>query len=295
MNIVTWNTQWCKGIDGIVSPERIIAGARSLLDFDVLCLQEVSINYPGLTGDTAANQALEIQSLLPDYQIVFGAAVDEQPLGKSERQQFGNLIASRLPILSIQKVSLPSPVEVNDPKPGMARICLICTVQAPWGPVRIMTTHLEYYSQFQRQAQISAIADWHDMASLQALHALAPKPNDADTPYQGKPHTLDAVLCGDFNFETPSAEYRTITEDTGTNPARINPLRDAWVHCHPDQPHPPTFRLYDSTYGPEPISCDFFFVSASLADRIRKVRVDTLTQVSDHQPVSLELNGSLSG
>lgn len=289
MNIVTWNTQWCKGIDGIVSPERIIAGARSLLDVDVICMQEISINYQGLTGDSASNQALQIQALLPDYQVVFGAAIDEQPLGKGERQQFGNLIASRLPILQIQKVCLPSPVDRDDPKPGMSRICLVCTIQAEWGPVRVMTTHLEYYSQPQRQAQISAIASWHEMASLHAMYPSPTQPGDTDTPYQPKPHTLDTVLCGDFNFEPDSPEYQIITDLS-----RQNPLCDAWVHNHPEQPHPPTFRLYDETYGPEPVSCDFFFVSQSVASRVRNVRVDTLTQVSDHQPVSLELSAAIT-
>ena len=287
MNIVTWNTQWCKGIDGIISPERIIEGARSLSDFDVLCLQEISINYHGLTADSAPNQALEIQSLLPEYQVVFGAAVDEQPLGKHDRQQFGNLIASRLPILQIQKVCLPSPVDVTSPLPGMARVCLVCTVQAPWGPVRIMTTHLEYYSQPQRAAQAEAIAKWHETASLRTLHPASTGPSSVDTPYQSKPDTFDAVLCGDFNFTPDSGEYQSITAPTGSNP-----LLDAWCLNKPGQAHPPTFRIYDRTYGPDPVSCDFFFVSQSLRERVRNIRADTLTQVSDHQPVCLEFSGA---
>lgn len=288
MNIVTWNTQWCKGLDGIVSPERIVEGARTLADFDVLCLQEISVNYPGLTGDSASNQALELQSLLPGFQIVFGAAVDEQPLGASGRQQFGNLIASRLPILQIQKVSLPSPVDHGKQVQMMPRICLVCTVQASWGPVRVMTTHLEYHSQFQRSAQTDAISKWHEVASQQALHPVAADPANAETPYQSKPDTLDAVLCGDFNFAPDSNEYQIITGKSG-----VNPFQDAWTLNRPDEAHPPTFRLYDKTYGPEPISCDFFFVSQSLRDRVRHIRVDTLTQVSDHQPVCLELSGAV--
>ena len=288
MNIVTWNTQWCKGIDGVISPQRIVEGARSLSDFDVLCLQEISVNYHGLTADTAPNQALELQSLLPDYQVVFGAAIDEQPLGKLGRQQFGNLIASRLPILQIQKVCLPSPVDPASQLPGMARICLVCTIQAPWGPVRIMTTHLEYYSQPQRAAQIEAIAKWHQNASLRALYPNSTEPASADTPYQSKPDTLDAVLCGDFNFTPDSAEYHTVTA-----PTEPNPLSDAWCLNKPEQDHPPTFRIYDRTYGPDPVSCDFFFVSQSLRERVRNIRVDTLTQVSDHQPVCLELSSAI--
>ena len=39
MKLVTWNTQWCRGLDGTVSAQRIVDGARAMADFDVLCLQ----------------------------------------------------------------------------------------------------------------------------------------------------------------------------------------------------------------------------------------------------------------
>ena len=42
MKLLTWNTQWCCGLDGVVSPQRIVDGARQLSDFDVLCLQEIA-------------------------------------------------------------------------------------------------------------------------------------------------------------------------------------------------------------------------------------------------------------
>ena len=65
MNLVTWNTQWCCGMDGVVSPRRIVDGARALADFDVLCLQEIAQGYddtmPGRPGD----QPAELAALLP--------------------------------------------------------------------------------------------------------------------------------------------------------------------------------------------------------------------------------------
>ena len=42
MKLVTWNTQWCCGMDGVVSPQRIVDGGRAMADFDVLWLQEVA-------------------------------------------------------------------------------------------------------------------------------------------------------------------------------------------------------------------------------------------------------------
>ena len=51
----------------------------------------------------------------------------------------------------------------------------------------------------------------------------------------------------------------------------------------------PTFRLFDRRYGPDPMACDFVFVSAGLAPRVSQVQVDGATQASDHQPVLLQL------
>ena len=77
MRLVTWNTQWCRGVDGRVSPERIVRHARALGDFEVLCLQEIACNYPGLEGGVPGDQARELAALLPGFVLFFGASVDE--------------------------------------------------------------------------------------------------------------------------------------------------------------------------------------------------------------------------
>ena len=58
--------------------------------------------------------------------------------------------------------------------------------------------------------------------------------------------------------------------------------------AHGKAPHAPTFRLFDRTFGPDPMACDFVFVSAGLASRVRRVEVDLQTRASDHQPVLVE-------
>jgi endonuclease/exonuclease/phosphatase family metal-dependent hydrolase len=95
---------------------------------------------------------------------------------------------------------------------------------------------------------------------------------------------MDALLCGDFNFETESVEHSTMI-----NPGESGALINAWSALAPDQSYPATFRIFDRTYGPEPVGCDFFFVSPSLAQRVQGLSVDQQTQVSDHQPVLLTL------
>ncbi|MDM0056968.1 endonuclease/exonuclease/phosphatase family protein [Variovorax fucosicus] len=279
MKMVTWNTQWCRGLDGLVRPQRIVEGARAMGDFDVLCLQEIAQGYasmPGAPGD----QPAELQALLPGFRIFFGAAVDEFD-AQGRRQRFGNLIATRLPVAQVQHHALPWPADGG--VCSMPRMCTVVTLRDPaLGAVRVMTTHLEYYSKPQRMAQAQALRALHAEACAQA--AAPPQADDSCSPFQAKPHTPHAILCGDFNLAPSEPEYTAIQRPLG--PAR---LQDAWPLVHGTAPHAPTFRLFDRSHGPEPMACDFVFVSDTLAPRVQRIDVDLQTRASDHQPVSIEL------
>ncbi len=65
INLITWNVQWCCGVDGLVDPLRIIRTAREMADFDVLCLQEVARNFPDLPGSTGEDQFAILEAALP--------------------------------------------------------------------------------------------------------------------------------------------------------------------------------------------------------------------------------------
>jgi endonuclease/exonuclease/phosphatase family metal-dependent hydrolase len=276
MRLVTWNTQWCCGLDGAVSPERIVQGARALGDFDVLCLQEIADNYPELEGNAGHDQPALLRALLPGFQLFFGAAVDEFG-AEDERRRFGNLIATRLPVAQVQHHPLPWPAD-----PGvrsMPRMCTVVTLVDPQlGPVRVMTTHLEFYSKPQRMAQARALRALHLEYTAQAL---APPERSSDgSPFQTKLHTAEAIVCGDFNLQAHEPEYAELTADDARGR-----LWDSWRLLHGGAPHQPTFLVHDRTYGPEPIACDFVFVSDGLKDRVRRLVIDGATQASDHQPV----------
>lgn len=286
MNILTWNTQWCCGLDGQVSPQRIVEGARDLADADVLCLQEIAVNYPGLQGGPG-EQLAQLQAQLPGWQLFFGAAVDE--FTTAGRQRFGNLIATRLPALQVQHYPLPYPADAG--VRSMPRICTVVTVMdARLGAVRIMTSHLEYHSRRQRMAQARALRSLHIAACAQA--DARPQDSRDGSPFQNKSHTTHAVLCGDFNFEPHEPEYAALAvpwaagEEGAVQPGRWH---DSWRLLHPDTPQPPTFKLFDRSYGPEPVACDFMWVSDSLRTRVRGWKTDAVTQASDHQPVVLTL------
>jgi endonuclease/exonuclease/phosphatase family metal-dependent hydrolase len=284
MKLITWNVQWFCGLDDVVSVERVLQEAHAMADFDVLCLQEVAVDYPRLTGDAGFDQVARVAELLPGYELRFGAAVDE--LGRhGKRQRFGNLIASRMPVALCQHHALPWPADAG--VRSMPRMCTSATLIAPIGPVRVMTTHLEFYSTIQRAAQAQALVELHAQACGHA--ARPPLDDESGQPFQNKLHTRSAVLCGDFNLETSNAEYGVIQAAPPGDAGDATRLTDAWRVLHGNRPHDPTFRLFDRRYGPEPIACDFVFVSDDLAARVKRMEVNTQTRVSDHQPVLIEL------
>lgn len=294
MQLVTWNTQWCCGLDGVVNPERTLQTVRAMGDVDVLCLQEIAIHYPQLQGNPGS-QLTQWQALLPGWQIFFGASVNEwTAVG---HQQFGNLIATRLPVLQLQHYPLPYPADEN--VRSMPRMCTVVTVQDPQlGPVRVMTTHLEYHSQRQRMAQARCLRRMHFEALSHTYGA--PQFAQDGSPYQSKPHTEHAVLCGDFNFEPQQPEYAALSAKAEAIecleagwPERVVGARwhDAWQLLHAKQKQPPTFKVFERQFGPTPVACDFVWVSDSLRSQVRSWETDGQTQASDHQPVRVVIGG----
>ena len=284
MKVITWNVQWFCGLDGVVDVARVVAAARAMADFDVICMQEVAVNYPLLEGDASQDQPALLRSLLPGFEVLFGAAVDELAQDGKSRRRFGNLIATRLPVAQVHHHTLPYPADIASAGVrSMPRVCTSATVLTPFGHVRFMTTHLEFYSPAMRLAQAHELIRLHAQGC--ALAKYPPLMDDSGGPFQAKPHTEHCIITGDFNFEPDAAEYALLqTPHPGSNQ-----LVDAWTRARPDEPHAPTFRLHDRRYGPVPITCDFMFVSTALAQHVKRMEVDMETRASDHQPVLLEL------
>jgi len=282
MKVVSWNIQWCRGCDGRVEPARIVAQARALADFDVLCLQEVASNFPALAGSSGENQFEGLAALLPGYTALPGIAVDVAgPNGR--RSEFGNLILSRYPVVQVQRIRLPWP---SDPEVrSMPRVLLDATVEAPFGRVRIMTTHLEYYSQAQRAAQVEALRARHAEACGHALDDRAR--SDSGDPFQAQPHTVSAILTGDFNLRPDDPLHARMTAPDAD--PRVPAFCDAWQFLHPGQDQPATIGVHDCDQWPDPFACDFIFATSDLGSRLRTVAVDATTDASDHQPVLVEL------
>lgn len=284
MKLITWNTQWCRGVDKRVDPARIVKHASAIADFDVLCLQEIANNYPDprLPGSRGENQFAELSRLLPGYQPVPGVAVDVAA-EEGNRRHFGNMIFARYAVDQVFRHWLPYPVDpgVN----GMPRMALEAVIKAPFGQIRVITTHLEYYGTKRRTAQIEALRAIYAEGSGHARFG-----SIVDTeggPFHTRLRPAATIITGDFNLEPDDPLYRRMGEPFADG---TPPLVDAWEIAHPGEAHPATFKLYEKEEAGEPEQhCDFIFVSDDLVPRVRTVRVDQETQASDHQPVLLEL------
>ncbi len=281
MELITWNIQWGRGVDTVVDPGRIIRVCRELGDPDVLCFQEVGRNFPGLAGNAGKDVFAALSGELPGWTAVEGIAVDAVGEGAS-RRQFGNLILTRRPVLQAFRHLLPWPPEPG--VPTMQRVALEVVIAGARGPLRVTTTHLEYYSGRQRAAQVERL---RELQAEAAAHADDPAfPAKAGGPFEARPRPRSGILTADFNLKPEDPLYARLQAPIAGSPA----YRDAWRVRHGDTPHAPTLGLYDKAQWPgEPFACDFIFVTEDLAPRVEDVVVQGATQASDHQPVLLRL------
>jgi endonuclease/exonuclease/phosphatase family metal-dependent hydrolase len=284
VKLITWNIQWGRGVDGRVDLERIVRSARALADFDVLCLQEVADNFPGLEGNDERDQFAELSRLLPGYMRFDVFAVDVEG-ENGRRRRFGNAIFTRYRVLSSRRHALPWPADAA--KKTMPRAACEVTLQAPMGALRVMTTHLEYYSDVQRRAQALRLRNLHDEACGRAAMVAATDPDESSPVFDPTAQATAALLCGDFNFPPENSAYDEIQQRLhGGGPRYV----DAWTRAHPHTPHAPTFRLHDKSYGESPYCCDFVFASEDIVQRVRDLDTDLGLKASDHQPLVLELD-----
>jgi endonuclease/exonuclease/phosphatase family metal-dependent hydrolase len=272
MRLVSWNVQWCRGLDGKVDPARIAAELRRIADPDVACLQEIASGFPELAGSRGEDQPEALLRELPQREPIVGWAVDV-PAAGGARKRFGNMILSRLPVGRVLRHSLPWPPAPDDP--SMPRIALEAVVKAPFGHVRIVSTHLEYYCAEHRAAQVERLAqlylEWH--AEREQV--------DEEGPFRSQPSPASTIVCGDFNLPPHDPLHQRIL-DIG--------FADAWEALHPGVPHPATFRVHERDADESPYCCDFVFVTPGLAPRLASIRIDGENRASDHQPVILELS-----
>lgn len=284
MKLVSWNVQWGRDAQGRVDLRRTIDAARCLADFDILCMQEVTRGFGVLPGGPSADQFEDIARALPGFTVLDAIGADLPSLdGSSRRRQFGNAIATRLPVSLAIRHSLPWPADAG--APSMQRVALEAIVETHRGPLRIIVTHLEFYSLKQRLAQVDAL---RRLQSEAADHAAHPAPAENETgPFAATSRPVSAIVCGDFNSAFGSEAYQAFIAPLQPAPRFI----DAWTTLHPGATPPPTAGVYDTAqWSNGPMACDFVFVTEDLRGRLRSCEIDGTTQASDHQPIVLEFD-----
>jgi endonuclease/exonuclease/phosphatase family metal-dependent hydrolase len=268
-SIVTWNIQNGQGCDGRVDLARIARVIRAMGEADVICLQEIARNDPAYDG--GADQVSQLEGLFAGYQAIFGTA-----LGRGGNRQYGNLVLSRIPVLQVFNHLLPHPAEGGIKH--MQRQAIEVVVQTGAGPLRVMNTHLEYYSAAHRSAQIGRLRELQ--AEVAANEASPAKPGTS--PYDALPRPASLVLCGDFNLLPDDAQYQEFFQA---------PLLDGWRYLRKDERDPLTTGLHDRVQWPMGGHCrDYFAVTPDLAPHIRSIEMDAATDASDHQPLRLVLH-----
>ena len=279
--LVSWNIQYGKGVDGRIDLGRIAETVHKDELPDVLCLQEISRNYP--STDDGADQVKELEDLFPGYEPFFGAVHDRSGGKDKTRKQFGNLILTRISPVQVLHHLLPSPADPN--VRFMSRQVAELVIPTNTIDLRLMTTHLEFFSKIQQLAQIERIREIHEEASWQ-FHR--PGKDMPDTPFELLKRPEKTIICGDFNFIPDSKPYQKMT---ASFPDKKMDLIDAWRTHHKGNSHTPTCGIFDLKQWKKGPHCrDYFFISQSLVRNINQVSVNTETDASDHQPIRLVLD-----
>src|SRR5215208_6985491 len=112
---------------------------------------------PGAARDARREPIRRAREAHAGLPAIEGVALDI-PDGQGRRKRFGNMVLSRYPVGQVLRWTLPWEA---DHTRNMPRGLIEAVVMAPFGPVRVMTTHLEYSSDGLRRAEVEGIREAH--------------------------------------------------------------------------------------------------------------------------------------
>lgn len=285
MKFAGYNVQYGVGLDGRYDLDRIADAVR---DADIIALQEVTRNFARNGYD---DMVAGLEARLPGHFSAFQAPVDillniEEREGRviQHRLQFGNMIFSRYPILSVRGLMLPRSRTYE--RLNLQRGALEAVIAAPSGPIRVYSVHLDHISPEERLAQIACLKRWlADVPAEGVAVTGAAEMGMADTPAPE-----DYVALGDFNLQPETPEYECLfgARDPfyGRVPRRTLPV-DA--HAFLGRRNAESYSWEGPSGADERLWLDYALVSASLAGRLKAASVDTGLRGSDHFPLFVEL------
>lgn len=285
VKFVSYNIQYGIGLDGKYDLDRI---AASLQGADVIALQEVT---RGFIQNGFVDMVDGLEALFPEFYSAFHAPFDilldssvVDGRRRNRRFQFGNMILARYPILSVRALLLPRSRTYD--RLNLQRSALETIIDAPGGPLRIYSVHLDHISPDERINQINALKAW--ISSVPATGAAVT--GAVEFGMRDTPTPEEYLAFGDFNLQPGSPEYQVLfgREDVfyGQSLRRENPV-DSLRHLA---------GLSSENFswqGPEPeqkrMLLDYALAAPCLAPRLKKAWIDTDAEGSDHFPLWVEL------
>ena len=275
MRILSWNIQSGLGCDGIRDIERTVSYINANDPPDVICLQEVARFIPEYCTAGQADQLQLIADGLSGYNPVWGTGMR---WGQPEKpaQEFGNLTLTRSPILDSRVYPLPMPPPNG--KPQLPRIATEVTLPTANGPLRLQNAHIAFHNRDETRLQVEYICRLQEWAERSKAHP----PARRGGAYANRFRTDAAILCGDLNFTPQDPCYAALADSR---------FSDSWCLRHPRRQHQPTCGVFDTDTWPDGPHCrDYFWISSSLAPLVSDIQVDLRVNLSDHQPVTLDLD-----
>lgn len=285
MKFASFNIQYGIGLDGNFDASRIADAVR---DADIIAMQEVTRNF-GRNGNVDLPEIFA--GLLPDRYHAFGAgtvtdAGSAMVDGRMQMRfsEFGNMILSRHPIRAVRNILLPRTRTYD--KLNLQRSALECLIEAPNGPIRVYSVHLDHRSPAERIAQIGYLKQ--RLANYGVEGGVVT--GGSEFGFTEPPHADDYIVMGDFNMMPEQPEYVAMVGPKdlyyGRTANAVSPL-DALDYLGKrndrdftwEEPGKPEIRQY----------LDYCFVSGSLAGRLKDGWVDAGCVASDHKPVWLEM------
>lgn len=279
MKVISYNIQYGKGMDGRFDLVRTCNRVRGA---DIICLQEVD-QFWRRSGDV--DQVAEISGLLPTCYYVFGSSFDVDASAAAahgavvnRRRRHGNMILSRWPILASRCFNLPKRYYTD--KFNMHMCFLETVIACEPEPLRVYNYHAGYLESPERVDQIgefSAVFNracdeggaWSGKADIDGVDWSNGKPPP--------PMPAEAIVCGDFNANIETDEYRLLLESTG--------LVDCWALADPERINAPTWKHERGEDVRMQGKIDHILTTPRLAERLTGVAIDHETDASDHKPI----------
>lgn len=283
---VTYNIQYGFGMDGAFDLKRIVEAVEGA---DVIALQEVTRGMPLNAG---VDMVAELKAMLPDHVGVYGpsfqialSADGIQNSSGAAAFEFGNMVFSKAPILSVRNHLLPRRLTMDGL--NLQRSALEALVQTPGGPVRFYSVHLDHKRETERLLQIEALKTvvLHHTTLGGAASGLE------GFGFPDLPVTEDCMAMGDFNLEPNDEAYGALC-GTGSDPVAKEPATPTFVDVtRPAGEDVANALTFHDPKGEEVSKrLDYCFASLSLAPRCSNARVDEAAMGSDHRPVWVDID-----